>query len=291
MKIDKTNNLQSSQKRQMVYTAAGIGAGAVAGGAFGYIQKPWIKNGEITDTFIKRVGVNDTEHSIKTINLYIAELKKVSETGNLDNISEYTKANFIETQNKPAEQIKIQAQKYLEELKQQFETKDLDELQQKAKKTIQEKLSFDGTQKRLDELKTLKISDNISVEEIARLYKEKVPCLGNKSAQKIQQEITYNGKEFVLEELKEAIDDKIKNYQEDITGYKNSIKQHIDISGKMKNISCDADIDEKDFYNIIKKTIKDMNWKNAGKWAGIGAVALGVIGLGTAVLSGKKQTN
>ena len=57
----------------------------------------------------------------------------------------------------------------------------------------------------------------------------------------------------------------------------------------MKDLPTDADLNDKEFHNIIKKTISKINRKNAGKWAGIGATVLGVVGLGTSYLTNKKN--
>ncbi len=285
MKVDNDVN-----KRQMIYTAAGVGSGAVAGGAYGYLQKPWIKNDDLTDTFIKRVEAKGTANELKKTDLITAELKRVSETGSLDDVSEYTKKLLEEVQNKPAERIKERANEALDYIKNQYGAKNLDELPQKIKENAK-KENLAVYQKNLDELKALKITDDISVEEIAKLYKEKFSLWTEISLEDIQQEITAERKKSVVEGLKQDIADSIKACQENITEYKDSIKKHIDISGKkMKDLPSDADIFEKDDYNVIKKSISETNWKNAGKWAGIGAAVLGAIGLGTAYLTGKKNS-
>lgn len=285
MKVDNDVN-----KRQMHYTAAGIGTGAVAGGAFGYLQKPWIKNGELSDSFIKQVSAKNVENDLKHKDTIISELKKLSETGNIDNVSEYTITMLDDAKNKTAEQIKDQANVALDYMKSETGAKNIDELPQMATERIKEN-SFAENQKHIDELKSLKITEDISVDEIAKLYDEKVSSWTEKSVENIQQEITAKGKKFVVDELKQDIADEIKSYQENITEIKDSTKEYIDISGKkMKDLPSDANIFEKDFYNIIKKSISETNWKNAGKWAGIGAAALGVIGLGISSLTGKKNS-
>lgn len=249
----------------------------------------WIKNGDLTDTFIKRVSEKKLENDLKISDRIIADLKKLSETGSIDNVSEYTITMLDDAINKTAEPIKDQANAALDFIKSETGAKNIDELSQMATEGMKEK-SFAETQKHIDELKSLKITEDISVDEIAKLYDEKVSSWTEKSVENIQQEITAKGKKFVVDELKQDIADKIKSYQENITEIKDAIKKHIDISGKkMKELPSDANILDKDEYNIIKKSISETNWKNAGKWAGIGAAALGVIGLGISSLTGKKE--
>lgn len=293
MKIDKTNNLQSSQKRQMVYTAAGIGAGAVAGGAFGYLQKPWIKNGEITDAFIKNVNKNDNNLQLKKLKQVLEDLKQIARTGNCDNIPEKDKTDWY---NKPLEQRKSQALSALDELKEETNAENYDDIYNKYVQGFKTN-ELEYQQKRIDDLKAIKISDDVSVDEIVNIFKEKIPnsipCLDERTT--LKQYVENNvasDKTLFIKDLKKRIQNNIENDQAKIDNYKNSIKSYIDTSGKkLKDIPAEADEEGKILYDATKKTIKDMNWKNAGKWAGIGAVALGVIGLGTAVLTGKKQTN
>ena len=96
MQVDKTNDISSYQKRNMAYTAAGLGAGVVAGGAFVYFQKPWLKNGDITDTFIKEVETKADKFDLQTLETSINELKKASETGNFEHLSKDTLELFSE---------------------------------------------------------------------------------------------------------------------------------------------------------------------------------------------------
>ena len=284
MKIDNDAN-----KRYMIYTAAGVGTGAIAGGTFGYLQRPWIKNGELTDTFIKQVGAANLEDNINKTDRIINDLKKIANTGSFDNVSEYTKYLLREEKDLPPELIKLKSNLILNTLQTEHNANNLDELPQKIKEDLK-KHSTVGVQKNIDELKALQISEDISAEEIAKLYEEKVSSWTEKTVEKIQQDISTKGKKSVIEELKQDIANQINYYQEEITEFKNSIKEHIDISGKkMKDLPTDADLNDKEFHNIIKKTISKINRKNAGKWAGIGATVLGVVGLGTSYLTNKKN--
>lgn len=86
---NKTNNTQTA-----IYTAAGLGTGAIAGGTFGYYQKPWIKNGELSDTFIKNVTEKELKLEEDDFQVFIDDLKKIASSGSLENTQDSTKVYF-----------------------------------------------------------------------------------------------------------------------------------------------------------------------------------------------------
>lgn len=304
MKIDKTNDIPDYQKRNMAYTAAGLGAGAVAGGTFGYLQKPWIKDGKITDSFVKEVEKNIHKQYIQDCERFIKVLIKLSETGNLDNNSKDTLVELFgkgeyEDKNLTPDKIKEDANSTLELLRASSNAKNNNELIQKVSRMKMEMATGEYLNNKIQELKSLKIDNNISVEDIVKLYKENILSdfidikfklsEGESLKDYFQNQINKNGKNTVVNELKKFIAELMEYYQEELTEYKKYIK---DISGKkIKDLPANANGNTKRLYNSIKKTISEMNWKNAGKWAGIGAVALGAIGLGTAFLTGKKPAD
>ncbi len=304
MQVDKTNDISSYQKRNMAYTAAGLGAGVVAGGAFGYFQKPWLKNGDITDTFIKEVETKADKFDLQTLETSINELKKASETGNFEHLSKDTLELFSEENKQKMkdlgpDKVKELANEKLEKLRIVVVAENNDEIIQRAKE-LQKEMSCTSYNKKIQVLKSFKIDDNISADDIAKLYEEKLTGCelefdldeGESLKDYFQRQINKDGKTSIVNELKKDIAEQIQEYQNEITEYKNSIKEHIDISGKkLKDMPAEADAETKSLYNSIKKTISEMNWKNAGKWAGIGAVALGAIGQGTAFLTGKKPAD
>lgn len=86
---NKTNNTQTA-----IYTAASLGTGAIAGGTFGYYQKPWIKNGELSDTFIKNVTEKELKLNEDDFKVFIDDLKKIASSGSLENTQDSTKVYF-----------------------------------------------------------------------------------------------------------------------------------------------------------------------------------------------------
>ena len=57
MTVGAVNNNQQ-QTYAVPAMAAGLATGAIAGGTYGYLSKPWLKDGDITDTFVKEADKN-----------------------------------------------------------------------------------------------------------------------------------------------------------------------------------------------------------------------------------------
>lgn len=99
MKADKINGITPEQKQKMYYTAAGIGTGIIAGGAAGYfVPKPWIKNNDLTDTFVKQA----LKASWVTL---LDDLEILSKTGNTNKISKGMKEIIAEGVETPTPEI------------------------------------------------------------------------------------------------------------------------------------------------------------------------------------------
>ncbi len=126
---NKTNNTQTA-----IYTAAGVGTGAIAGGAFGYYQRPWIKNGELTDTFVKKVSEKELKLEEEDCKVLISDLKKIAASGSLENTQDSTKAYFKGLSN--SEVIKTLSNNILDGLKEEFGDGILDGKFDKYRETV-----------------------------------------------------------------------------------------------------------------------------------------------------------
>ena len=126
---NKTNNTQTA-----IYTAAGLGTGAIAGGTFGYYQKPWIKNGELTDTFVKKVSEKELKLEEEDCKVLISDLKKIAASGSLENTQDSTKAYFKGLSN--SEVIKTLSNNILDGLKEEFGDGILDGKFDKYRETV-----------------------------------------------------------------------------------------------------------------------------------------------------------
>lgn len=297
MKVDKTNNLSVYQKKRISYTLAGISTGAILGGTFGYLQKPWIKNDNITDTFASNIDKEVNKQELKVMETYTKELIKVFQTGIIDDISEDTMSEFEGIENGSIRTIRARAKELLDHFCNVSDTDNYKDIVKSLKEFVP-KSSYEQKLKKIKELKALKITDNISVDEIVEFYDKKIPNLylqldeGESHREFIETKIKVNGKHKVIEDLKLEIKDQIEDYEEAIDFHKEKINSKINFTTKkIKKIEGITDPDEKILYNAIKTTIKDMDIKNSSKYAGIGALLLGFAGFGISFLKNKTEIN
>lgn len=297
MKVDKTNNLSVYQKKRISYTLAGISTGAIIGGTFGYLQKPWIKNDNITDTFASNIDKEVNKQELKAMETYTKELIKVFQTGIIDDISEDTMSEFEGIENGSIRTIRARAKELLDHFCNVSDTDNYKDIVKSLKEFVP-KSSYEQKLKKIKELKALKITDNISVDEIVEFYDKKIPNLylqldeGESHREFIETKIKVNGKHKVIEDLKLEIKDQIEDYEEAIDFHKEKINSKINFTTKkIKKIEGITDPDEKILYNAIKTTIKDMDIKNSSKYAGIGALLLGFAGFGISFLKNKTEIN
>ena len=297
MKVDKTNNLSVYQKNRINYTLAGISTGAIIGGTFGYLQKPWIKNDNITDTFASNIDKEVNKQELKAMETYTKELIKVFQTGFIDDISEDTMSEFEGIENGSIRTIRARAKELLDHFCNVSDTDNYKDIVKSLKEFVP-KSSYEQKLKKIKELKALKITDNISVDEIVEFYDKKIPNLylqldeGESHREFIENKIKVNGKHKVIEDLKLEIKDQIEDYEEAIDFHKEKINSKINFTTKkIKKIEGITDPDEKILYNAIKTTIKDMDIKNSSKYAGIGALLLGFAGFGISFLKNKTEIN
>lgn len=135
MPIENVNIVQKNNNSQTAfYTAAGVGTGAIAGGAFGYYQRPWIKNGELTDTFVKKVSEKELKLEEEDCKVLISDLKKIAASGSLENTQDSTKAYFKGLSN--SEVIKTLSNNILDGLKEEFGDGILDGKYDKFRETV-----------------------------------------------------------------------------------------------------------------------------------------------------------
>lgn len=135
MPIENVNIVQKNNNSQTAfYTAAGVGTGAIAGGAFGYYQRPWIKNGELTDTFVKNVSEKELKLEEEDCKVLISDLKKIAASGSLENTQDSTKAYFKGLSN--SEVIKTLSNNILDGLKEEFGDGILDGKFDKYRETV-----------------------------------------------------------------------------------------------------------------------------------------------------------
>jgi gas vesicle protein len=260
------------------YAAAGLltgaGVGAAGGGLYGYLSKPWVKDGELTDKFVRQAANNFSDYTISTVKTNVADLKKLSETGAWDSISESSKKLFQELAQQMGEAVgsgvvegnKAYAKRQIAKLLTEEGVETLDD----AVRNIEN--FYKSQAKILD----LGITANMSKEELIKVVAKNPDVF----------EIVKEGSQ-TIEEAAEAYVKKtgVQNIIDRVE-YKNSSKKNRyteffdDVSkGVLKELPEWADDAAKEDQNIIKKSMKQLKWKTAGKCAGIIGGSLATVGL------------
>ena len=114
MQIDNTNNTT----QRITYTLIGCGVGATAGWAGDRIAKPLFKDDAITDSFVKKVTEQENKLNENDFKVFVDDLKKISDSGELKNTQEFTKAYFADLTT--TDEIKTLGNKMLDDLKAEF---------------------------------------------------------------------------------------------------------------------------------------------------------------------------
>lgn len=272
MSVGAVNNNNQQGTYAIVGGGAGLATGAIAGGTYGYLSKPWLKDGDITDTFIKEADKHITNMYKDTNKQIYNDLKKMLETGSIDGVSEPFKETFkdVDLEKMTAEQRKG----FVKNLLKDKMVENLDELLKRVNR-VTDKASIMAREKYAEMFKS--VTDNSTVEELNKLIKDK-------NLEEVFGVVTEADRTSTIEIM--------KSFGEDVTLLKNerkaSILEHVDVKEKsMKKLASDADYETKSIYNAIKKSIKNMNLKAAAKWGAIGAGVLGVIGLSVGAMNKK----
>lgn len=303
MPVGAVNNNNQQQTYAVPGLLAGLGTGAIAGGTYGYLSKPWLKDGNITDKFVKQFDENNTKNSKNLNAQVVADLKKMKETGKIDGISDVTKflleESEYELKNLTPEQIKAIPNVFL------GETDNFDELLTLRNRDI-DNTSLKTVTENAEKWKAINVADNISIADLKKLYADNKELfndkvnftffiVSNKEGKAISiEEALESGTEayrkMIVKKIQQVREAKIAKATKDFADTKATILEHIDLSKKsMKELSSNADFETKEIFKVIKKTMKNMNLKAGAKWGAIGAGALGAIGLGIGAMNNKKS--
>ena len=274
MTVGAVNNNNQQNTYALQGMTAGLATGAVAGGTYGYLSKPWLKDGGITDTFVKEADKNIVDTFKKNNKQLINDLKKV-QTGSIDGVSKIFKDVYKDEglQEMTAEQRKA----FVKELLQENNVENLDELLKNANIMADEE-SIKSVTKNAEKFKTL--TKDTSLEDLNKLLKDE-------GLDQIFGTATKENKTQIIEGIQTLSD---ANIQATKLARKALILEHVDVKKKsMKDLAANADYETKSVYKAIKKAIRNTNLKAAAKWGAIGAGVLGAVGLGVGALNNKKS--
>ncbi len=272
MTVGAVNNNQQ-QTYAVPAMAAGLATGAIAGGTYGYLSKQWLKDGDITDTFVKEADKKITNMYKDGNKQIVDDLKKMQETGSIDGVSEVFRYTFKDDglTTMTAEQRKA----FVKNLLQENGVKNLDEFL-KNTNTFADLESVNSLTKYAKKFKHL--SEDTSVEELNKLLKETKLDIVFGTA-------TKENKTLIIKTVQIANQGAIDAAKLE---RKALILEHVDVKKKsMKDLAANADYETKSVYKAIKKAIRNTNLKAAAKWGAIGAGVLGAVGLGVGAMNKK----
>lgn len=275
MPIEAVNN--NKQKTYVLPgTLIGLTTGAVAGGTYGYLSKPWLKNGNITDQFIKKADVGITDAYIDISKQIGEDLKSILKTGSMDEVSEAYNLAFADEGLK--EMTPEGRKAYIQNLLQREGYDSVDAYCNSICK-VADSESVNVRIRLANDIKSLQ-ADKTSVDDL-----KKILAKLNLDSDLIM--VTEESKKDVLEFLNTMSNAQVEGAMRD---RRNIILKYVDVSKKsMKKLPSNADLETKSMHSAVKETINSMNLKTAAKFGGIVAGALGTIGLIVGLMNNKKS--
>lgn len=287
MAVDSVNN-----NRTAIVTGTAIAAGAAAGGAYGWKSANILEGDEPRDAFIKSLAKEDVRDDKKTINRLYDAWKKLSETGNLEDIKDNTiKQNIKETideklGDKPSKESIID-----------YAKKMYSEEDRKAKLQQIEGCSLQAAEKRAKAFAKIEVpKKGGTLEELRKILKDNYKLFdievtdGNVDEAVAKYTKEEFGNNVML--IKQHINAAKRNAAEYPIALKNNIinwfESVYDIAGKkMLELPKNADEDTKNFSKLVKKAIRNFKTTSAVKWGAAGGGILGLTSFVTAKVMGK----
>lgn len=277
--VDSVNNNSSNVG---LYTALGAGVGAVGGGAYGkFLTKPYLKDNAPSDQFIRTAHDTIAESNAAKA----GEDAKTAATNALkgkdidalkqklkNDAATYGLAEVKDSEGNVTKSLDDVIKEYVgsETDKAKLAEKMANSAEETAKKAAQEAhVSGQKIGDAIDEIG--KLADDAKADDLKAAVKKHAEAFGIKGEGDALDNAAngvINGKK--ASDLKAALEDKLKSTKDTVADFFSE--------GKLK---AEADIadDSKSAYKAVKDAIGKMTNKAALKWAGIGAAALGVIGL------------
>ena len=294
----------NNNQRTALYTGAGLGAGAIAGGIIGYFTKPYMKGNSVTDEFVYKAIDNSVGELVEEQKKLLAGVKQLWETGSIDGISDDMLEQIGEDDNVDLKALSVEerktfADKFVKEGFEEFGVDNFDDLSKKCLEDVKD--GFVERQK-----KAINAYDNL-------IFAEGTAPKKMKETLKAHADMFDFDDYFPNMSLDEAIDDAVdgkpvsevnkfildkkqqaqEGFNSGINRHKNLINEYLVLKkeGKPgKNLERVFTEDElKVFGKKFDKLVRNAKLKAAGKWAAISGGVLAVIGAGAALLTGKKK--
>lgn len=274
-------NAVSNDNRNMVYTAAGAGAGLLAGGVYGY-TKSLLKDDAPTDAFVRTYLKNDAKNSVENAKKAFNETFKDSDVAALkkeltDNAAKYGLAEVKDADGKVTKDLNTVIEEFAKNGDNALEKDALREKMAKALGDVQSGKSVDPDKMIKLQKAAKELADNADDAAKTAFVKNNADILGIKDA-----DIDSTAKKTVAE-LKQMAEDASKP----LSDAKTKILAQFE-NGKLKDLASDADDAAKAAYNAVKDAAKNVKLWAGVKWAAIGTAILGATAFAYAKLTENK---
>ncbi len=287
MTVQSVNN-HDNRNRYLGLTIGGLVVGGAAGGIYGDNTKPWVKNGELTDTFIRNVDKAYVEENKKQFTVVANDLKKISESGSLNGISDFSKKMLkkeeLDLDNLDNDGLKNLAKDLLEIAYEESGTTSFDELIKSRHKAIYES-SFEGLMDEARKIKSLNINESMPEYQLKKVLIENAELLSV---------VPENGKTLegyvdTLVKQKDIVINGIKKYQsglealaaEQFNEVKSNSRLFFTDKFKLKELGSNASPNEIINFNAVKNVVQKMSKAVGVKCAVVGGSVLGLACLAT----------
>lgn len=277
-------NAVGNDNRNAVYTAAGAGAGLLAGGAYGY-TKSLLKDDAPTDTFVKSYLKNDAKNGIENAKKTFEETFKDSDVAALktelkDNAAKYGLAEVKDADGKVTKNLDAVVEEFVKDGDKALEK---DALKEKMAKALGDTKSGEAVAPdKLIKLQNAakKLANDADEAAKTAFVKDNADVLKVKDA-----DIEATAKKSVSE-LKQLAEDATKP----VADAKTKIMAQYE-NGKLKSLAEGADDATKAAHKAVKDAAKNVKLWAGAKWAGIGVAVLGAATYAYAKLTGGDQAD
>lgn len=274
-------NAVSNDNRNTVYTAAGAGAGLLAGGAYGY-TKSLLKDDAPTDAFVRTYLKNDVKNGVEEAKKTFTEAFKDSDVAALkteltSNAAKYGLAEVKDADGKVTKDLNAVIEEFVKDGDKALEKDALKEKMAKALGDTQSGKAVDPDKMIKLQKAAKELADNADDAAKTAFVKNNADILNIKDA-----DVDSTAKKTVAE-LKQLAEDAAKP----LSDAKTKIMAQFE-NGKLKDLAEGADDAAKAAHKAVKDAAKNVKLWAGAKWAAIGTAVLGAATYAYAKLTDNK---
>ena len=281
-------------KKTLIYTGIGLSTGVVTGGIGGYLSKPYMKNGLVTDEFVSSYIDMGVKEDLKDMSKKSKILKQIAETGSVKDVPDrmfkdlgYSAERF---KNMTSEERKEVANIIIKEGYEEFGVDNFDDLEKKVKEYKLQDLVA-NQKKSIAEYDKLLFTEGTEPEKMKEVIRNNAHKFNFDDGIPLEASINslVDGKS-VAEVNKFIIDEKQVQqamFDDTINFGKKKLTEYFKGELNPKDINNESSID---VAKNIDKLARKFKLKSSAKWAGIIGGTLALVGAAVAIFTGKKNS-